>query len=43
LAQGVYWGTRPIDRVRQDVARYRATARARKDARASRKNSEAAE
>jgi hypothetical protein len=43
LAQGVYWGTRPIDRVKQDVARYRANARARKDARASRKNSEAAE
>jgi glycine/D-amino acid oxidase-like deaminating enzyme len=43
LAQGVYWGTRPIDRVKQDVARYRANARARKGARASRKNSEAAE
>jgi glycine/D-amino acid oxidase-like deaminating enzyme len=43
LAQGVYWGTRPIERVKQDVARYRANARARKDARASRKNSQAAE
>jgi gamma-glutamylputrescine oxidase len=43
LAQGVYWGTRPIDRVKQNVARYRANARARKDARASRGNSEAAE
>lgn len=41
LAQGVYWGTRPIDRVKQDVARYRANVRARKDARTSRKDSKA--
>ena len=43
LAQGIYWGTRPIERAKQDMARYRARTRARKDARASRKNSEAAE
>jgi glycine/D-amino acid oxidase-like deaminating enzyme len=27
LAQGIYWGTRPIDRVEQDIAQYRARAR----------------
>ncbi|MGA8965392.1 MAG: FAD-binding oxidoreductase [Pseudolabrys sp.] len=33
LAQGIYWGTRPVDRIEQEVARYRARARARKEAR----------
>ncbi|MFZ3247459.1 MAG: FAD-binding oxidoreductase [Pseudolabrys sp.] len=32
LAQGIYWGTRPVDRIEQEVARYRARARARKEA-----------
>jgi len=43
LAQGIYWGTRPIERIEQRVARYRADARARKDARMARKDSVAAE
>lgn len=33
LAQGIYWGTRPIERVEQGLARYRERARARKAAR----------
>ena len=37
LAQGIYWGTRPLDRAAQELARYREGARkrtqARKDAR----------
>jgi len=33
LAQGIYWGTRPIERVEEGVAQYRARARRRKDAR----------
>lgn len=40
LAQGVYWGTRPIERAGQEFARYRSKVRARKQARATaRKNS----
>lgn len=41
VAQGIYWGSRPVDRLEQEVSRYRAHARARKAARDSRKNSEA--
>ena len=37
VAQGIYWGTRPIERLEQEVAQYRARVRARKDARAGRK------
>lgn len=33
VAQGIYWGTRPVDRIEQEIARYRAHARARKNAR----------
>jgi glycine/D-amino acid oxidase-like deaminating enzyme len=33
LAQGNYWGTRPVERIRQGIARYRERARARKTAR----------
>jgi gamma-glutamylputrescine oxidase len=33
LAQGIYWGTRPIERVAQAQARYRERARLRKEAR----------
>ena len=32
LAQGIYWGTRPIEGIEQGVARYRARTRVRKDA-----------
>jgi glycine/D-amino acid oxidase-like deaminating enzyme len=30
VAQGIYWGTRPVERIEQEVARYRAVSRARK-------------
>jgi gamma-glutamylputrescine oxidase len=33
LAQGIYWGTRPVERFEQEAARYRLQARARKDSR----------
>ena len=33
LAQGIYWGTRPIDRARQEFALYREQAANRKEAR----------
>jgi len=33
LAQGIYWGTRPLDQARQLLSRYRERARARKAAR----------
>jgi glycine/D-amino acid oxidase-like deaminating enzyme len=33
LAQGIYWGTRPVERIEQGLARYREGARARKRAR----------
>jgi glycine/D-amino acid oxidase-like deaminating enzyme len=35
VAQGIYWGARPVERIEQEVARYRELARARKNARAS--------
>ena len=33
LAQGIYWGTRPIERVQHGLARYRERAKRRKEAR----------
>ena len=30
VAQGIYWGTRPVERFEQEFSRYRALARARK-------------
>ena len=33
LAQGIYWGTRPIERVEHGLARYRERAKVRKEAR----------
>jgi gamma-glutamylputrescine oxidase len=33
VAQGIYWGTRPVDRIEQELSRYRAHARTRKNAR----------
>ena len=33
LAQGIYWGTRPIDQIGQGLARYRERMRTRKAAR----------
>jgi 2Fe-2S ferredoxin len=33
LAQGIYWGTRPLERIEQEAALSRSRARARKDAR----------
>ncbi len=33
LAQGIYWGTRPVERIEQGLARYRERARLRKQAR----------
>ena len=33
VAQGIYWGTRPGDRLRQELARYRERARSRRAAR----------
>jgi gamma-glutamylputrescine oxidase len=37
LAQGVYWGSKPADRVSQGLSRYRERARARKALRLARK------
>jgi glycine/D-amino acid oxidase-like deaminating enzyme len=42
VAQGIYWGTRPVDRFEQEFSRYRARARARRQARMSRKDTVAA-
>jgi 2Fe-2S ferredoxin len=39
MAQGIYWGARPVERVEQEVARFRARARARKDARLTSRSS----
>lgn len=39
VAQGIYWGTRPVDRIAQGLSRYRAYARARRNARLAHKNS----
>jgi 2Fe-2S ferredoxin len=33
VAQGIYWGARPVERIEQEVARYRAISRARRIAR----------
>jgi glycine/D-amino acid oxidase-like deaminating enzyme len=33
LAQGIYWGTRPVDRVSQSLSRYRERARAQRQQR----------
>jgi glycine/D-amino acid oxidase-like deaminating enzyme len=33
LAQGIYWGSRPVERAQQGLSRFRAQARARKGAR----------
>ena len=30
MAQGIYWGTRPVERIEQGLARYRERARTRK-------------
>jgi len=38
VAQGIYWGTRPIERVEQGLSRYREQARARKAARLAARN-----
>ena len=45
LAQGIYWGTRPLDRATQELSRYREQVRARKAARLAAKpaSSQAAE
>jgi 2Fe-2S ferredoxin len=42
VAQGIYWGTRPVDRIEEEIARYRARARARRQARLARKETVAA-
>jgi 2Fe-2S ferredoxin len=38
IAQGLYWGKRPVERLEQGLARYRERARARKQARLAAKN-----
>jgi hypothetical protein len=38
LAQGVYWGTRPVERVEQSIARFRERAGERKAARRAARN-----
>ncbi len=38
LAQGIYWGTRPVERIEQGLARYREWARTRKRARLAARN-----
>ena len=38
LAQGLYWGTRPVERIEHGLARYRERARARKAARLAASN-----
>jgi gamma-glutamylputrescine oxidase len=42
VAQGIYWGTRPVDRFEEEFSRYRALARARRQSRAARKDTVAA-
>ena len=39
VAQGIYWGMRPVERVEQEVARYRARSRAWKGAPLTSRNS----
>src|SRR5690348_4607823 len=41
VAQGVYWGTRPVDRFEEEFSRYRARARSRRQVRAARKDTAA--
>jgi 2Fe-2S ferredoxin len=38
LAQGIYWGSRPIERVEQGLARYRERARTRRQRRLAARN-----
>jgi len=38
LAQGIYWGTRPIERLEQGWSRYREQARSRKAMRLAARN-----
>jgi glycine/D-amino acid oxidase-like deaminating enzyme len=38
LAQGVYWGSRPVERIEQGLSRYREGARTRKAARLAARN-----
>jgi gamma-glutamylputrescine oxidase len=38
LAQGIYWGTRPIDRIEQSLSRYREQMRKRKASRLAARN-----
>jgi gamma-glutamylputrescine oxidase len=38
VAQGIYWGTRPVDRIDQEISRYRAHARARRNAHLAHQN-----
>ena len=38
LAQGIYWGTRPIERIEQGLARYRERARTRRRGRLAARN-----
>ena len=42
VAQGIYWGTRPADRLEEEISRYRARARAHRLSRAARKDTLAA-
>jgi glycine/D-amino acid oxidase-like deaminating enzyme len=42
VAQGIYWGTRPVDRFEEEISRYRARARANRLSRAARKDTLAA-
>jgi gamma-glutamylputrescine oxidase len=42
VAQGIYWGTRPVDRLEEEISRYRARARAHRLSRAARKDTLAA-
>jgi len=42
VAQGIYWGTRPVDRFEEEFSRYRSRARARRQARMARKDTVAA-
>jgi len=38
LAQGIYWGTRPIERIEQGLSRYRERSRTRKQVRLAARN-----
>jgi glycine/D-amino acid oxidase-like deaminating enzyme len=41
LAQGIYWGLRPVDRVNQSLSRYRERARARRQLRIAARDAKA--